>query len=276
MKTLLVPVDFSSPCNNAVSFAADLSNDRDFKQIILLTNFYKPVFETYFPSADFVQDSDETLRSQKDEIKKQLEGLKQEMLTKVDADIQIKTILTETPLLRSIVETIEKEHPDILLLGSNSAAAPCESFFAEHLIEITKASPIPVLVVPPKSEYQKLKTVLVPCDFRSLHHVSVLQRLEKIKTLHHPEIALLNVGSSDKPKEEIDKAVKELMKDFDYKLYHLDGKNVLKSIISFADQQHLQMIIALPGRHSFLYSLTHQSITTGLSVNAQKPVLILK
>jgi hypothetical protein len=36
------------------------------------------------------------------------------------------------------------------------------------------------------------------------------------------------------------------------------------------------MIIALPGKYSFFYNLTHKSITQAIALNAARPVLILK
>ncbi len=50
---------------------------------------------------------------------------------------------------------------------------------------------------------------------------------------------------------------------------------ISRNMISVA-APNLKVSIALPGKYSFLYSLTHGSISEAIYRNAQKPVLILK
>jgi hypothetical protein len=123
---------------------------------------------------------------------------------------------------------------------------------------------------------------VVACDLKSLTHVNLLQRLHKLKDWIHPQLSLLNVTPGNKhtasglPAQEIERVLSDLLKDFQYRLNYSGDPDILRGIITFADQNDLQLIIALPGKHSFLYKLTHQSISSGLSLNAHKPVLILK
>lgn len=51
---------------------------------------------------------------------------------------------------------------------------------------------------------------------------------------------------------------------------------VLQDILHAAEERKVQMIVALPRKHSFFYHLTHQNITQGIVLNAAEPVLILK
>jgi hypothetical protein len=104
------------------------------------------------------------------------------------------------------------------------------------------------------------------------------------KIIHgpHPKLLLLDINASHvslpatKTSSAAKAALSELLKGFDHQLYHLENKDILQGVLKFADDNPVQMIIALPGRHSFLYHLTHQNIQHGIWLNAQKPVLILK
>lgn len=282
MKTILLPVDFSEPSNNAVNYAADLSNQQNIERIVLFTHFYKSLFEQIYPSVDFVQCEETDIQQQKEEILKKLENLKTKTLQKLRSGVLVEVILIESPLLRSVLELVDQERPDVLMLGSNSNHQGEESFIGSQMIEITKVSRVPVLIIPPKAHYEPIKNALVACDFKTLNHVSLLQRLHKIKHWPHPHLALLNVDPAQKylqpnhPTLEIEGIVSQILEDYEYKLYYSDDQDILNGVLDFAEQHQQQMIIALPGIHSFLYSLTHQSITDGLSADATKPVLILK
>lgn len=281
MKTILIPTDFSEPANNAVKYAVDLSNHQDIDQLILFSQFYVSLFEHMYPSADLIQPSDSEIVEKKQEIINQLEQLKAQVIKRLKPGINVKIVLLESSLFRAVLNMIEKEKPDVLFIGSNNYDGD-ESFIGTHMIEIAKISPVPVMIIPPATVYKPIKNAVVACDFKTLNHVSLLERLHKIKHWPHPRLALLNVDPSKKhlkpehPSLEIKGIIRELLQDYEYEIHYADDEDILQGVINFADQNHQQMIIALPGVHSFLYSLTHQSITEGLSKDANKPVLILK
>lgn len=281
MKTILIPTDFSEPAINAVNYAVELSNHQDIDQIILFSQYYVSLFEHMYPSADLIQPSDNDILEKKQGIIKQLEDLKAQVMQRLKPGINVKIVLLESSLFRAVLNMIEKEKPDVLFIGSNNHDGE-ESFIGTHMIEIAKISPVPVMIIPPATRYKPILSAVVACDFRTLNHVSLLQRLHKIKHWPHPKLALLNVDPNKKhlrpehPALEIKGIISEVLKDYDYKIHYSDEEDILQGVLQFADQNHQQMIIALPGVHSFLYSLTHQSITEGLSKDANKPVLILK
>eukprot|EP00697_Spironema_sp_BW2_P008338 gnl/Spiro4/22912_TR11300_c0_g1_i1.p2 gnl/Spiro4/22912_TR11300_c0_g1~~gnl/Spiro4/22912_TR11300_c0_g1_i1.p2 ORF type:complete len:283 (-),score=-44.18 gnl/Spiro4/22912_TR11300_c0_g1_i1:574-1422(-) len=282
MKTLLIPVDFSAPSNNAVDYAAGFANLRGIERIILLTNCYVSAFEQIIPSPDFVQAGEKEVQFQKSKLNHQLKASKTHLLQKLNPGITVDVVLTCEPLLRSILDGIERAKPDIIIIGSNGRNDVNESYIGVHIIELAKTSPVPVLIVPPETHYQPVTHALVPCDFRSLKRVGQLEHLKKIKNWPHPQLAVLNIDPAQKhlkdgyPPEGVEGVLKEYLHDYDYHIVYDADRNTLHGIIKFADENHLQLIIALPGQHSFLYTLTHQSISHGLAMNANQPVLILK
>lgn len=281
MKTLVIPVDFSIPSSHAIDYAADMCHHQDIRQIILFTHFHITLFEQLYPTPDFIQPGEEEILDEKQRILKQLEDTKSKLLQKLNDQVTVKVRLFELPLLRAVLEVIDQEKPDVLLLGSSGPGGE-ESFIGSKMIEIARISPVPVLIVPNETPYEPVTNVLIACDFRTLNHVSLLGRIHQIKHWPHPKLALLNVDPRQKhlkpehPNLEINGILKEILKEYEYELYYSDDSDILHGVLSFADEHHQQMIIALPGVHSFLYNLTHQSITEGLSKDANKPVLILK
>jgi nucleotide-binding universal stress UspA family protein len=248
MKTLLIPVDFSASSDNAVAYAADLANDREFKEIILAANLYVSIFERVIPSPDLIQVSEADIQRRKKILMQQLEELKLKALKKLNPDIIVRTIISELPLLRSILEQVLKDDPYLVLIGSNSYSTTEDSAIGRHIVELAKVISVPVLIIPPQSNYRHVVQALV------VHRSS--QRGE--------------------PSGETKAALSSLHNGIKYQFYNLNDRDSLQGVIGVADDKDVQLIIALPGKHSFLYKLTHQNILHGLSMDSRKPVLILK
>jgi hypothetical protein len=66
------------------------------------------------------------------------------------------------------------------------------------------------------------------------------------------------------------------LKNFQHKFYYEDNKNVINGILNWPRLNEAQLMIALPGVHSFLYSLTHKSVSETLYRKCPMPVMILK
>ena len=281
MKKLLIPVDFSGPSDNAATFAADLANSRAYDEIILAANLYVPIFEQIIPSPDLLQVTTADIQQKKKQIREQLEALKQEIMNRLTRNSVVRFIISDLPLVRAILQQVRDENPALVIIGSNNYGATDDSMLGRQLIELAKVIPVPVLIVPPKSSYRVVDDILVAGEFKSLACMDPLKILGKMSQGRHPRLLLLNVDASRgnllaAVSSATKDAISDLLKGFDYTLYNLADKDILQGVLTFSDDKGVQLIIALPGRHSFLYHLTHQNIQHGILLNAQKPVLILK
>ncbi len=205
----------------------------------------------------------------------------QEIAEKLQAfagpDTVVKYATSNFSLLRAVHQAIVTVQPDVIIAGSDSEDE--ESPIGDEVISIAKSSPVPVLVVPSACKYQTIKNVLVPCNFKDLSNLELLSGLQAIESQEEVKLELLNVSS--KPiqpgsKEEIEASIEELLKDHDYNLNYSSNDNIVDGILEFAESNPVQVVIALPGKHSFFYRLTHSSITQALTQNSSKPVLLLK
>jgi hypothetical protein len=61
-----------------------------------------------------------------------------------------------------------------------------------------------------------------------------------------------------------------------HELFFSQNKNTTDAIMNFLKHHTAQLIVALPGKYSFLYRLTHKLIEEALSRNTEKPVLLVK
>jgi len=275
MKTIIIPIDFSATSNNVLKYAAAFACDHAVEKVILLNTFYVSIYEQILPSVDFIQRSDEEIETERKQQEIQLEVYKTQLAE--GCNFQVEVEKSDEPLLRAIHASVSKHEPDLVMVGSDAAAE--ETYIGEMVIEITKSLPVPVLIVPSNSMYQKIIHALVGCDFRSLEGIGLLKHLQGPSTWLHARLSVVNVNpdhASLPRKQDYEMELARLLECYPYEVFNIEDRNIVRGILDFANEYDVQLIVALPKKHSFFYTLTNASISQALALNATKPVLILK
>lgn len=276
MKTLLIPVDFSATAENAVNFAAEWCKKYAYERIILLKTFYDSMFENLMISAAYSNTNQDYLNTQRKESMEQLDALCKRVAEKVGKGVKVTTAVSEFPLLRGIFEIINTEKPDLVVVGSDNFNYSSGSFVAANVISIAKASPVRVLIVPAHYRYQPVEQALLPYNFNMLNDLDRLNSLRTSPQWDHLKLLVLNIDTEPQSRNEAAGKFEHLLENFEHEIYFTTDNDFISSIAKFTKEHEVQLIIALPGRHSFLYRLTHASISQAIYRNARHPVLILK
>jgi len=282
MKTLLVPVDFTATSENAVNFAAAWSKQYGYDRIILLKSFYDSVFENIAVAEGYANFNQECLNSERQNATEQLQQAGQQLTNKIHPNVKVMTATSEMPLLRAVLDLVEAERPELIILGSDHYRYSSESFVAGHLISLAKASPVKVLIVPATYTYRLVTDALVPFTFDFLDSVEKVNSLRSSPQWHDIQLHVLNVDATEQYRNrdenfrERENRLHAYLKNMPHQIHYSNDKNVITGIRNFVNEHDIQLIIALPGKHSFLYALTHKSISEAIYRNARQPVLILK
>ncbi|MFL5741622.1 MAG: universal stress protein [Flavisolibacter sp.] len=281
MKTILIPVDFTPTSNNAVDFAAAWAARYHYDRIILLRSFYDTVFDDVVMSTQYGNVSQDYRLEERQSAQLQLFTMKDALESRVQG-LEVLVLTSESSLLRAVMEIVEDEDVDTIVIGSDHEHYDSLSFVSRHVISVAKASPVKLIIVPAGYSYQPVQSALVPCD------LSVAGSLHKLQDLHPSRLSegvLFDVLILDRkghhlnPDEKFRKAEEEFhhyLHGFHHELYYAREKNILEGVTKFLGDHAVDLIVALPGRYSFLYSLTHKSLSEALCRNADQPVLILK
>jgi nucleotide-binding universal stress UspA family protein len=219
---------------------------------------------------------------EREEAVVRLRELCHDVASQVGAGVKVMTAVSEYPLLRAMMEVLENEDVDLVVVGSDHYSYSSDSFIAGNVMRIAKISPVRVLIVPANFTYQPVKEALVPFDFNAIQSLDKLNSVQTSPQWADVKLQVLNVDPKEQylhPDEKfktIEESLHQYLKNFQHHVYHTNEKNIIDGIINFASEHDVQLIIALPGKYSFLYSLTHANISEALYRNSQKPVLILK
>jgi nucleotide-binding universal stress UspA family protein len=224
---------------------------------------------------------DDDIRENMEKRTRQLAEMKLHLEKIADPNVTIKYHISRSPLLRAVLETVDSENADLVMLGSNGGGND-DSHIGSNVVEISKTSPVPVIVVPPACQCNTVKRIVMACDFKQISTGLPLESLRKLLCTYKVELLVVNVntmqekGDSD-PKLSAEKsALHTMLKEFDPKYFYVNEPNVISGILNFAADHNAQFVIALPHKYSFFQSLTHQSVSKRLTVNSTVPVLILK
>jgi hypothetical protein len=282
MKTLLIPIDFSQATDNALNFGAEWAMHYNYDRIIVLRSFYISMFENLIMSAEFSNVNEDNINKDREDQNEQLNILYRRLNEKTGGAVKVQIATSELPLLRSIIDIIKYEQPQMILLGSDNINNLNDAYVSGNVIKIAKASPIRILIVPSHYAYKPVKEILVPCDFNAISMLDRINSLRAVPQWHNVKIMVLNVDASEShinPDEKFKEAENNLhdyLKNFEHSIYYINDKNVINGILNFEKISKMQLMIAMPGKYSFLYSLTHKSISEALYRNTRLPLMILK
>lgn len=281
MKSLLVPVDFTQTSGNAVQFAIEWSRKYGYDQIILLKSYFDSIFASVTIAAEYSYYNQDTVNAQHDTAKEELERLCEDVAIAAP-HAKVVTVLSELPLVRALLEVVREQRPELVIAGSDNEDHSTDSIVAGNVISIAKLSPVRVLIVPAGTKYHPVTDALLPFDFNALHNLDKMATMHTAVQWHEIRLHVLNVDpkerflNEDEALATSERLLREKLSSFPHELHYRNDKTVIGGILEFVKEHPVQLIVALPGKHSFLYSLTHASISEAIYRNSGLPVLILK
>jgi nucleotide-binding universal stress UspA family protein len=282
MRTILVPVDFTSTTENAVKLAAEWAMQYQYTHIILLKTSEEYEFD-YLHIAEghsFVNEQNVNSLLERTEL---LMNTLSSIITEKSSNIKVLKAISEWTLTRSINDLI-KEQPsvELIILGSDDQTVSGDSTVSENIISIARTSPVKTLIVPNGYTYETIRNILIPCDVHSItklnrlfHHKSIIQQQDvhlMFLNIHTKKGTDIN---NDK-KKELEEYIYQHLTEIPSSIHYSYDENIINGILNFASSNETDLIIALPGRHSFLYYMASRSISEGIYQNVNQPVLILK
>lgn len=281
MRTYLVPIDFSQASVNAAEFAAQLSKQTNVEHIVLLNAYYVSPIETMLPNADMVQLTEEEVEIEAADRVKKLEHLQHRLQKHVREGVKISVHLNRSHLLRAVVENVSAKNADLVIMGSKGNTSKTDVEIGGHVVRVSKASPVPVIVVPPHYTFETIEKVVVACDFNKVKETVPLESLKRLLDKKRFELLVVNIDkdskhlSGDAERRAEETALYGMLKPYQPKYSYVNNPDVINGILEFAATQDAQLVIALPHKYSFFQSLLHDSVSQQLAATAAVPVLLL-
>ncbi|HEV2483479.1 MAG TPA: universal stress protein [Puia sp.] len=240
MNTIILPVDFSEASLNAVKYAAAMTCHRAVGRIILLHTAEVTAYDNISQVGWGELISDEWQRAAS-----LLTERSKELIAGCPQGVKVQTATSEMPLLRAVHQLISDVGGGLVVVGVGAGAE--DGTAGGQVIGLARTSSVPVLVVPRNCAY-----------VRAREAVLMVRPGQDVAGLVDEEWLRAEFGTT---------AVS---------VYSVSGSDPIKGVLEHAEAIAAQLIVALPGRRSLFYRLTHRDLLKALARNTGFPVLLLK
>jgi nucleotide-binding universal stress UspA family protein len=186
MKKILVPVDFSTPSENALKVAAKLAK-KNHAQLCVLHVI--ELAETIFGSEQFNVDDEQIVFFMKMAKKRFAKFMEKDYLK----DIDYKDMVDIGPTSKYISQYAKNENVDMIVMGSTGVSGLEEVLIGSNTEKIVRTSPVPVLVVKKEMEELDIKQVVFASDF-DLESLKAYENAKRFADSFDAELKLLYVN----------------------------------------------------------------------------------
>jgi len=270
MKKFLVPTDFSETSKNAARYAVELAQD-DPETTIILYNIY----DRLAPGSDgsLLTESDEDRKKVLNQALHNLEIELHEIST-----VRIEYVAEEGG---SLVESIEKyvryNGISCVIMGITGATRLEQVFFGSNALNMARQGVCPVIIVPPKAEFKKIRNVMLLSDFKNVKSTTPVAQIRLLLDIFKPNLHIVNVDSehhvqlTDEFKRERD-WMEKTFSEYNPEFYFIRIYDFLEAIHVFTSDHNIDLIVTVPRKHSFLSGLYKTSHTKKLAYHSHIPV----
>lgn len=186
MKKILVPVDFSTPSENALKVAAKLAKKNDAQLCVL---HVIELAETIFGSDQFNVDDEQIVFFMKMAKKRFAKFMEKDYLK----DVDYKDMVDIGPTSKYISQYAKNENVDMIVMGSTGVSGLEEVLIGSNTEKIVRTSPVPVLVVKKEMEELDIKQVVFASDF-DLESLKAYENAKRFADSFDAELKLLYVN----------------------------------------------------------------------------------
>lgn len=185
MKKILVPTDFSSVADNALTYAIDLA--AEFQSEIYLYHAY------YIHKIDYNLDYPEDEQPIKRQAERKMEQTKQKFKeTLKQRGLSLQTIVDHDFTYSLFKRKAKNYGADLIVMGSKGASGLEKVVFGTVATTALELSKVPVLVVPPRHSFSGLKNIILAID-QSAVSEETLRPLQKLAGTFGAGITVLHV-----------------------------------------------------------------------------------
>lgn len=277
MLKILIPTDFSGNAMNAIRYALEL-----FK-------YERCEFSILHAFADEVYDNRTILtralfEEYKEVIKKQSDKQLQEILLIIkeispNPRHQYEIVSKFGNLIDEVNDLVDKENIDIVVMGTRGSSNARSMDFGSNTLQVMKYVKCPVLAIPKGYKEINLQKILFPTNYQLPYKQRELKLVSTLAKCFTAEIIFLHISNFPKlsfRQQDNVEYIKNIMKEAKIKFLDAKGEDLIKVIDQKIEEEHIDMLVMVNSRKSYLESLLYPSTVQKIGLQIQIPFLVLQ
>ena len=276
MKKILVPVDFSTPSENALKVAAKLANKNDAELHVL---HVIELAESLFGAEQFNVNDDQIIFFMKLASKRFNEFLDKPYLK----GLNVKDHVEPGSTAFGIKSLVEDHEIDMIVMGSSGVTGLEEIVIGSNTEKVVRHSEVPVLVVKNEIKDINIKNAVFASNFE-LENVDAFKKAKKFANSFNADMQMLYVnlpGNQFSSTTEIHEQMKSFLKKVEVPL---DKKNIeifndytiQEGVLNGSEHLKADLIIIPTHGRKGLSHFFNGSIGEDVVNHSELPVLTLK
>lgn len=274
MKTILIPTDFSDNAWRAASYAANLYRGISCRFVI--------VHGYHAPGVMVEADISEYISSMTKTISEQMVKFEQEFNEfDLHPDSKIE-IVARYGVPSSVILNQAKNHfADVIIMGTTGISNNRNIILGSTAIAIMEEVSCPVIYIPEKTEISTPDHIMFATDYNNVTNLSELLLVKEIAEQHNSKISIVNVKKDKRVPVPAEDGMEGLVLhnffgNIEHDYFDHEEDDVETGILNFARQKQVDLIVTLKRDRSFWKNIFHRSVTKGLSLHSDIPLLLLK
>jgi nucleotide-binding universal stress UspA family protein len=257
MKTVVVPIDFSTPSLNAATYAVKMLAG-SYDTSLILYHMYEKKHE------------EEVVNEQLTNLQKGLS---------LGSPLRMETVAVHgDDLIHEIERIVNHRHADLVVMGITGKTAMEQTYVGNNTLKLVEKNVVPVLIIPPEASFSEIKNVAIASDFKDVRLSTPSIPIKSVLELFHPTLHIVNVDSSHyvsiTAEYQKEKAIMdEMFADYNPEYYFIGMFDFLEAIEQFAKDKNIDILITIPRQHSFLSRILKGTSTKKLVYHSHIPIL---
>ena len=270
MKTIIVATDFSEAALNAANYAADmaLASQAD----LLLVHIYQvPVTFAEIPIAA----GEDQVRIDAEDS---LTQLKEELIKRTGGNVAISDRFAAGVFFPELKKICEEVKPYAVVMGSQGTTAAERVLFGGHTVYTMKHLMWPLMTIPPCAGFSQIKNICFACDFADVIDTTPVREIKRLVNDFNAELHVVNSGKDGSyiPDTVFESGMlQEILAPLKPKYHLITGENADEGIVSFVENNNIDLLITLPKRRGLWQKLAHKSISKKLILHSHVPVMAM-
>lgn len=272
MKTILVPVDFSDTARNSAMYAAGLAKWIGASKLILF-NAYSIPLATEMSWA--VLQTEELRKYSEDG----LADFKRLIQPEAGEDVSIDCF-SEFGFLNERIEAVSADtNSDLIVMGITGGGKLQEVLIGSNTTHILKHTHVPVLIVPPGATWKPVSTIGWACDYKDIIKTTPAEDIKKIVKDFKAKLVIVHNDPDpkgfDPDKFRNNVMVNEMFHELQPSVVQATEEHFTEAINHFIENNHVDMLLAIPKKQKWIDSILHPSHTRQLAFHSHVPLLCI-
>lgn len=274
MKQILFPTDFSEAANTAFIYALRFADSFD-AELVILHVYDLPIVETPTLPESTKEIFDIVEMNQFESFREELPELHKMAERRNLGHVKMRNILLYGDLVYNINKVCIDEKIDLIVMGTKGATGLKETFIGSSTASVITNAKVPVLGIPAEAEYHPIKNIAFTTQYKDKDNDALAKTLD-IARKFKASVLCLYIKNPDDPAD-IDERINEwkiFYRDENIDFFNIAGDHIEQTILDFAENQKVGLLVMRTHKRGFFESLFHRSLTKKMAYHTKIPLLV--